>query len=571
MQLVGEGFDRLRRDAHEFGVQPHALVAQVVDAGGDAGTVEEVQGDGGDLAVGGGFEEGAFGPFVEGTHRRAAPDLIIDLAGGVADVGPAGGEAEVPAEDEGHFVFGVALGTLNVRGIDLLEKLAGFGPDRVERFAENGLFQRFALSGGDGLETGIGAVDFKEFGGTHGEHGAPLDDLEFHAHFKHVGSGGHDDVGLLDLGEHGADFVAAAGLDAGLVDRASDDVGSPHRKGRRGGGGRADAAAEADAEGGGVGELFLQAVAQGEHGGQEGEGGAVVGVAGGISFGGEVLGHRNLCGEGGLIVGDAVLRDELRQQSGRGRAEPFGGDFLAGDFGDDAVGGDDGTVVIAVDAVDAVEDGGEGEVHEGGGFDEVDAALEVELDDGKFVGGFVGAVDEVKAEGQVVELGGEAVDGGFDFLNAEAGSAEGAEDTGPGGGDDEVCGGDAVGHGAGHVGKAHAVVDAEGRVAELGDALRGGGGEDEGAFEGVDVGAEGGDSAEAEGDAFALMLEGVEGLAEVEEGGPHFSGIRNHPAPSRCTPPAAKDRRRGCRQWTGPGSDGNCTVHGDETLFEREI
>jgi hypothetical protein len=67
------------------------------------------------------------------------------------------------------------------------------------------------------------------------------------------------------------------------------------------------------------------------------------------------------------------------------------------------------------------------------------------------------------------------------------------------------------------------------------------------------------------------MLEGVEGLAEVEEGGPHFSGIRNHPAPSRCTPPAAKDRRRGCRQWTGPGSDGNCTVHGDETLFEREI
>ena len=423
----------------------------------------------------------------------------------------------------------------------------------LSRGSRKMVFSRASRSeGGISSRVGVGAVEFEEFCGAHGEHGAALDDLEFDAHFEHVGGGGHDDVGLLDLGEHGADFVAAAGLDAGLVDGAGDDVGGAHGEGCCGSGGGADAAAEADAEGHGVLKLFLEAVAEGEHGGEEGEGGAVVGVSGGVGFGGEVLGHGDAGGEGGLFFGDFAEGDELGEHGGWGGGEPFGGDFLAGDFGDDAVGGDDGAVVVAVDAVDAVEDGGEGEVEEGGGFDEVDVAAEVEFDDGQFVGGFVGAVDEVEAVREVVEFGGELADGGFDFGDAKAGGAEGAEDAGAGGGDDEVGGGDAVGHGAHHVGEAGSVVGAEGGVAELGNAHGGGGGEDEGAFEALGVGAEGGYAALGEGDSFAFVFEGVEGLAEVEEGGAHGGGVgEDAGAAAGCAAPARRAREGGCRSGGG--------------------
>ncbi len=118
--------------------------------------------------------------------------------------------------------------------------------------------------------------------------------MQLDSHLEHVGGGCHNYVCLLDLREHLADLVAAAGLDAGLVDGAGDDVGGAHRKcGGRGGGG-ADAAAESYPQSATVFILILQAVAEGEHCGKEGQGGAIVGVAGGIGFGGKVLGHRYL-------------------------------------------------------------------------------------------------------------------------------------------------------------------------------------------------------------------------------------------------------------------------------------
>src|SRR5207247_1005227 len=97
----------------------------------------------------------------------------------------------------------------------------------------------------------------------------------------------------LGLGKHLAHDVGTARFDAGLVDRAGQDVGSPHHERRRDGGGGGDAAGGADAQGGGVAILGLEPVAQGQQGGQERDGGAIVRVPAGVGLGGEVLGHRD--------------------------------------------------------------------------------------------------------------------------------------------------------------------------------------------------------------------------------------------------------------------------------------
>ncbi len=115
--------------------------------------------------------------------------------------------------------------------------------------------------------------------------------------------------------------------------------------------------------------------------------------------------------------------DEFRQHFLGGRTEPFGGDFGAGYFCYNSIWDNDLTVFF-VDAMDAVEDGGEGEVEEGGGFHKSNATLEIQLDDGHFMGGFVGAVDQIEAERQIFQHILQSVDGFFDRRETEAGCSK---------------------------------------------------------------------------------------------------------------------------------------------------
>ena len=170
-------------------------------------------------------------------------------------------------------------------------------PDLVERGAEQVLLDVGPLGGGQRLQAGVGAVQLVELGGAHGEHGAALEHLHLDAHLEHVGGGGHDRVGLLGLGQHLAHRVGAAGLDARLVDGAGQHVGRAHREGGGGRGRRGDAAGGADAQRLVVTVLCLQAIAQGDQGRQQRDGGAIVGVAAGVGLGGHVLGDGNARGE----------------------------------------------------------------------------------------------------------------------------------------------------------------------------------------------------------------------------------------------------------------------------------
>ena len=67
----------------------------------------------------------------------------------------------------------------------------------------------------------------------------------------------------------------------------------------------------------------------------------------------------------------------------------------------------------------------------------------------------------------VAEAARETVDGGFDAGRRQAGGAEEAEHPGPAHGLDDLDGADAVGHRAGDVGVAEAMVGAKGGVAEV--------------------------------------------------------------------------------------------------------
>src|SRR5262245_35254892 len=108
------------------------LAAQAAGAGQDGGAVEDVERYGDHAAVLGAFEGRAAGPLVEGGHRRAAPDLVVDGPRRLPGVGPVRREAEVPAEDQRHLVLGVAPGQLDLRRVAAFEEGAGLLPDRLE-------------------------------------------------------------------------------------------------------------------------------------------------------------------------------------------------------------------------------------------------------------------------------------------------------------------------------------------------------------------------------------------------------------------------------------------------------
>jgi hypothetical protein len=74
-------------------------------------------------------------------------------------------------------VLRLALGTLHLGRIALLEIRARLGPDLFERRAEQALFERGALHCRQLGETGVGAIELVQLGGPHGEHRADFEHL----------------------------------------------------------------------------------------------------------------------------------------------------------------------------------------------------------------------------------------------------------------------------------------------------------------------------------------------------------------------------------------------------------
>ena len=100
--------------------------------------------------------------------------------------------------------------------------------------------------------------------------------------------------------------------------------------------------------------MGLQPVAQRQQCRQKRNGWSVVGMATGIGFSGEVLRHRDLRGQFGLLGGDLLFFEQLGQQTLWRWAEPFGGYLHTRGLGDDTVWGHDVAVGIGMDSVHTV-------------------------------------------------------------------------------------------------------------------------------------------------------------------------------------------------------------------------
>jgi hypothetical protein len=79
--------------------------------------------------------------------------------------------------------------------------------------------------------------------------------------------------------------------------------------------------------------------AQGFHGGKQAKGWAVVGVTARVGLGSQVLGNRHLTGHFCLLGGDNSLLQQPLEMFFRRWGEEFPGDFFAGHFSDNSIGG----------------------------------------------------------------------------------------------------------------------------------------------------------------------------------------------------------------------------------------
>ena len=217
-------------------------------------------------------------------------------------------------------------------------------------------------------------------------------------------------------------------------------------------------------------------------------------MAAGIGLGGEVAGHRDRAGEPGLLGGDLAEGDEFAEEPLRRRGEELRGDLDPRDLGDDLVRcHDPAGPWVAADPPDPVADHGQGQVEIGRRLDQPDLPAKVEVDHRRFERRVVRAVDQVVTARQA--RGFQPVDRGLDRPEREARGAEDPEHAGAAHRLDDLGRADPVGHRAGDVGEAEAVVVAKGGVAQ-------------------GLGAAGGEVAEDRSAAF------VAGLDEVEAGRP---------------------------------------------------
>ena len=159
-------------------------------------------------------------------------------------------------------------------------------------------------------------------------------------------------------------------------------------------------------------------------------------------------------------------RDQLAEESRRRRRQELRGHLDARDLGDDPVRRHDPARAVAVDAADAVADHRQRQVEVGRRLDQPHAAAEVEVDDRRLEVRLVRAVDQVEA------VGGRSPEGPPEPVDRRARPPCSGRPAAPKKPSmpaaahrlDELDRADAVGHRAGQIGIADAVLGAEGRV-----------------------------------------------------------------------------------------------------------
>ena len=371
-------------------------------------------------------------------------------------------------------MFGQPLGPLDVLG---RQTVAHFIPNGHQRALEEAFFQLTPCRRVDGVQRVELAIDRNQLFRPCREEQPLLQHLDLGPQLEHLARrrGGHVVDGRCF--QHVLDRVAGAGFHRRLVDGTGDDVFGPQHQNGGGGFGGSDAAPGPHMDGSGeIREGVGGAVAHPQYRRDQGEGHALVGVAAGIGFDGDGVGHGHLGQHFGLGGADGTRLHQFGHQLFRGGGQEKASDIGARHLGDDLVVGQDAAVFPA-QAMGAPAHQGDGHLHEGRGLDHLDPVLQQQIDQLVFQGRMVDMGDEVDAERRTCgQLGADGFDRRFHLGHGQAAGAEERQHAGAAHAHHHVHRGNALVHGAAHIRVGQSEIGAEAARAQLADSERGVGG-----------------------------------------------------------------------------------------------
>ena len=444
-----------------------AVATQLLCACDDGGTLHEISSDLNGLTRLGLLQEAPLHPVVEGAHRWATPDLVVQTSASLASDGPAATLAQVPTKTQGHLVLWVATCANQLFGITLSEEGFAVGPDLIQALLEHVLLQALALNLGDVLDRGMGQVELVKFLGSDTKHGASAQDLNLNPKLEHVGSGSHHYVSHSGLSEQHPPLLGQPRLHRALVDAPGQDIGSPQCKGPRDSSRGPQSTGRAYANGPGVPLLGCDAVPQTQNDGEERAERAVVRVATRVSLDSVVLGDWNAQRQPGLVGGDASLSQQgIQHRLGSGGQE-VKGNLWPRNLRKHKVLSVHLTLSILAQPCDRVLHNHWGQRHVGGGAHATDSFAQVQVRDGLFQVGLVGAVDQVGSPGQTLpKCALQFGDSRLHPLEGQSCGSEEAHKSSVSHRAHQTGGGDAVGHGPADIGVAGPMDLAEGTITE---------------------------------------------------------------------------------------------------------
>jgi hypothetical protein len=75
------------------------------------------------------FKKRALGPAIEGAHRGATPDLIVEFPLGISGDSPTTGFPKIPTENQRHAMFRVFFSLVDLSRASLSEEISRLTPN----------------------------------------------------------------------------------------------------------------------------------------------------------------------------------------------------------------------------------------------------------------------------------------------------------------------------------------------------------------------------------------------------------------------------------------------------------
>jgi len=168
------GLSRKGMKLMEPGWNGNTLTSNPIQPGQHAGAQKQVEGHGYDIPVFRFFKKRSGNPGIECTHARATPNLIIHFSGFIPLLGPERRPAQIRAEYQRHFLFGIGVSFSGLILIPVHKKGAGVGPFLFQAASKIIPLQLNPNGLGNIFDAVISRINFIQPGRTLCKHGSTL-------------------------------------------------------------------------------------------------------------------------------------------------------------------------------------------------------------------------------------------------------------------------------------------------------------------------------------------------------------------------------------------------------------